>query len=106
MARFNDYWTEEDQRAEDLEGKKDYWEGEARQSYYEDVERIAQKVEHLIDNDDLTVEINHVVDVAEAMDKIAEISMNYIFHDDYQFDYDFTEEGKAFLTDHFGYTGE
>lgn len=106
MARFNDYWTEEEQRAEDLEGQKEYWRAEALQSFYIDAERIAQKVEHLIDDDDLTLHINDIIKVADAIEEVAEMCHSYVYHDDYEFEYDFMKEGKAFITDHFGFTGE
>ena len=106
MARFNDYWTEEEQRAEDWADKKEYWRAEALQSFYHDAERIAQKVEHLIDDDNLTVDIENVMKVANAIEEIAILGDDYQYHDDYMFSYYFAKEAKAVLFDSFGITGE
>ena len=102
MARFNDYWTEEEQRADDLESTKEAYQAEALKSFYYDIERIIQKVEHLVDNDG-KMDINNLFEIDEALDEVLALALGYVYHDEYEFEYFFLDEAKTYIADHLGF---
>ena len=94
-------YEEQDHLDELYEAYKD----EALENFYEDAEVVAQKVEHMINYIDDTVNIEDVLDVALAIDKILEMGWYYSFVVEHRtFEYDFKEQAELFVSDHLGFS--
>ena len=105
---------------EELQSYEDFqteWESnkdQARDQMIDEASNILIEVEHFIDEIDLEVPFRHVLELADAVLKVANLryyrfsATVYGKYQDYEedFDYDFTEEIKHLLNDQLGFKWE
>jgi len=98
---------EELQRGDDFQTEWEANKDKARDEMIDQAGNIILEVEHMIDEIDLEVPIRHVLELSEAIQKVANLRY-YRFsatvlgkYQDFEedFDYDFTEEIKDILND-------
>ena len=102
---------EELQRGEDFQTEWESNKDSARDEMIDQATNILLEVEHFVDEIDLTVDIRHVLELANAIEKVSNLryyrfsATVYGKYQDYEedFDYDFTREVKDFLKDSLGY---
>ena len=109
---FTDYYTEEDQRADDLEGLRNAVRGDAFEEFYGVISKIVLGVQHHVpkDMEGEAVKGCHP-DVAKAIAQITQLGLCYTYHYEWysgseDFDYDFTKHVAEFLNDELGYYEE
>ena len=102
---------EELQRGEDFQTKWEANKDSARDEMVDQATNILIEVEHFVDEISLEVPIRHVSELAEAIEKVAnlryfrfsaQIEGKYRVYEE-DFDYDFTEEVRDILRDQLGY---
>ena len=84
---------------------------DALDEMYKHAECIAQRIEHYINHDYLTIALDNLDEVYSAVKEIRELAhytyngIRFNHHKEYNdiFEYNFTSEIKDFLTDHLGY---
>ena len=83
----------------------------ARDEMIDQATNILLEVEHFVDEIDLTVDIRHVPELADAIKKVsnlryfeftAQVQGKYNVYEE-DFDYDFTEEVRDILNDQLGF---
>ena len=102
---------EELQKGEDFQTEFEANKDNARDEMIDQATNILLEVEHFVDEIDLTVDIRHVLELANAIEKVSNLryyrfsATVYGKYQDYEedFDYDFTREVKDFLKDSLGY---
>ena len=102
---------EELQKGEDFQTEWESNKDAARDEMIDQATNILLEVEHFVDEIDLTVDIRHVLELANAIEKVSNLryyrfsATVYGKYQDYEedFDYDFTREVKDFLKDSLGY---
>ena len=102
---------EELQKGEDFQTEWESNKDAARDEMIDQATNILLEVEHMVDEIDLTVDIRHVPELADAIKKVSNLryyrfsATVYGKYKDYEedFDYDFTREVKDFLKDSLGY---
>ena len=102
---------EELQKGEDYQTEWESNKDSARDEMVDQATNILLEVEHFVDEIDLTVDIRHVLELANAIEKVSNLryyrfsATVYGKYQDYEedFDYDFTREVKDFLKDSLGY---
>jgi hypothetical protein len=103
--------TEELQRGEDFRTEWESNKDSARDEMIDQATNILLEVEHMVDEIDLEVQLRHVPELAEAIEKVSNLryfrfsAQVYGKYQDYEenFDYDFTEEVKDILNDQLGF---
>ena len=102
---------EELQKGEDFQTEWESNKDAARDEMIDQATNILLEVEHFVDEIDLTVDIRHVPELADAIKKVsnlryfefsAEVEGKYDVYEE-SFDYDFTEEVKDILSDQLGF---
>jgi hypothetical protein len=85
---------------------------DARDAFIDEARRLIQPIEHHVDEIDLTVHVDHVPEVADAIVRVSnlryfdfkvEVEGKYQVYEEC-FSYDFTLECVDFLRDELGYT--
>jgi len=102
---------EELQKGDDFQTEFEANKDKARDEMIDQATNILLEVEHMVDEIDLTVDIRHVPELANAIEKVSNLryfrfsTTVYGKYQDYEedFDYDFTREVKDFLKDSLGY---
>ena len=102
---------EELQKGDDFQTEFEANKDKARDEMIDQARNILLEVEHFVDEIDLTVDIRHVPELADAIKKVSNLryfrfsTTVYGKYQDYEedFDYDFTREVKDFLKDSLGY---
>ena len=102
---------EELQKGDDFQTEWESNKDSARDEMIDQATNILLEVEHMVDEIDLTVDIRHVPELANAIEKVSNLryfrfsTTVYGKYQDYEedFDYDFTREVKDFLKDSLGY---
>ena len=102
---------EELQKGDDFQTEWESNKDSARDEMIDQATNILLEVEHMVDEIDLTVDIRHVPELADAIKKVSNLryfrfsTTVYGKYQDYEedFDYDFTREVKDFLKDSLGY---
>jgi hypothetical protein len=102
---------EELQKGDDFQTECEANKDKARDEMIDQATNILLEVEHMVDEIDLTVDIRHVPELANAIEKVSNLryfrfsTTVYGKYQDYEedFDYDFTREVKDFLKDSLGY---
>ena len=102
---------EELQKGDDFQTEFEANKDKARDEMIVQATNILLEVEHMVDEIDLTVDIRHVPELANAIEKVSNLryfrfsTTVYGKYQDYEedFDYDFTREVKDFLKDSLGY---
>ena len=102
---------EELQKGDDFQTEWESNKDKARDEMIDQATNILLEVEHFVDEIDLTVDIRHVPELANAIEKVSNLryfrfsTTVYGKYQDYEedFDYDFTREVKDFLKDSLGY---
>ena len=102
---------EELQKGDDFQTEFEANKDKARDEMIDQATNILLEVEHFVDEIDLTVDIRHVLELANAIEKVSNLryyrfsATVYGKYQDYEedFDYDFTREVKDFLKDSLGY---
>ena len=103
--------TEELQRGEDFRTEWESNKDSARDEMIDQATNILLEVEHMVDEIDLEVQLRHVPELAEAIEKVSNLryfrfsAQVYGKYQDYEenFDYDFTEEVRDILNDQLGF---
>ena len=102
---------EELQRGEDFQTEWESNKDAARDEMIDQATNILLEVEHFVDEIDLTVDIRHVPELADAIKKVsnlryfeftAQVQGKYNVYEE-DFDYDFTEEVRDILNDQLGF---
>ena len=109
---------EELQKGDDFQTEFEANKDKARDEMIDQATNILLEVEHMVDEIDLTVDIRHVPELANAIEKVsnlryfrftAQVEGKYRVYEE-DFDYDFTKEVKDILLDQLGFklilTGE
>ena len=102
---------EELQKGEDFQTEWESNKDAARDEMIDQATNILLEVEHFVDEIDLTVDIRHVPELADAIKKVSNLryfrfsAQVYGKYKDYEedFDYDFTEEVRDILNDQLGF---
>ena len=102
---------EELQKGDDFQTEFEANKDKARDEMIDQATNILLEVEHMVDEIDLTVDIRHVPELANAIEKVSNLryfrfsTTVYGKYQDYEedFDYVFTREVKDFLKDSLGY---
>ena len=102
---------EELQRGEDFQTEWESNKDSARDEMIDQATNILLEVEHFVDEIDLTVDIRHVPELADAIKKVSNLryfrfsAQVYGKYKDCEedFDYDFTEEIRDILKDQLGF---
>ena len=102
---------EELQRGEDFQTEWESNKDSARDEMIDQATNILLEVEHFVDEIDLTVDIRHVPELADAIKKVSNLryfEFSATVHGKYKdyeedFDYDFTEEIRDILKDQLGF---
>jgi len=102
---------EELQRGEDFRTEWESNKDSARDEMIDQATNILLEVEHMVDEIDLEVQLRHVPELAEAIEKVSNLryfrfsAQVYGKYQDYEenFDYDFTEEVRDILNDQLGF---
>ena len=103
---------EELQRGEDFQTEWESNKDAARDEMIDQATNILLEVEHFVDEIDLTVDIRHVPELADAIKKVsnlryfrfsAQVYGKYKDYEEEDFDYDFTEEIRDILKDQLGF---
>ena len=102
---------EELQKGDDFQTEWESNKDSARDEMIDQATNILLEVEHFVDEIDLTVDIRHVPELADAIKKVSNLryytfsAQVYGKHNDYEedFDYDFTEETRDILKDQLGF---
>ena len=105
---------EELQRGEDYQTEWEANKDSARDEMIDQASNIILEVEHFIDEIDLEVPLRHVLELANAIEKVSNLRYYrfsapvYGKYNDWveDFDYDFTEEIKHLLNDQLGFEWE
>ena len=102
---------EELQKGEDFQTEWESNKDAARDEMIDQATNILLEVEHFVDEIDLTVDIRHVPELADAIKKVsnlryfeftAQVQGKYNVYEE-DFDYDFTEEVRDILNDQLGF---
>ena len=102
---------EELQRGEDYQTEWEANKDSARDEMIDQASNIILEVEHFIDEIDLEVPLRHVLELANAIEKVsnlryfefsAQVEGKYRVYEE-TFSYDFTKEVKELLQDSLGY---
>jgi hypothetical protein len=109
---------EELQKGDDFQTEWESNKDAARDEMIDQATNILLEVEHFVDEIDLTVDIRHVPELADAIKKVsnlryfeftAQVQGKYNVYEE-DFDYDFSEEVRDILNDQLGFklilTGE
>lgn len=102
---------EELQRGDDFQTEWESNKDSARDEMIDQATNIILEVEHFVDEIDLTVDIRHVPELANAIEKVSNLryyrfsAQVYGRYQDFEenFDYDFTEEVRDILNDQLGF---
>ena len=102
---------EELQRGEDFQTEWESNKDAARDEMIDQATNILLEVEHFVDEIDLTVDIRHVPELADAIKKVSNLryfEFSATVHGKYQdyeedYEYDFTEETRDILKDQLGF---
>ena len=104
----NKDFLEGDAWQSDFEANKD----DARDAFIDEARKLIQPIEHHVDEIDLTVHVDHVPEVADAIVRVSnlryfdfkvEVEGKYQVYEEC-FSYDFTLECVDFLRDELGYS--
>ena len=104
----NKDFLESDAWESNFEANKD----DARDAFIDEARKLIQPIEHHVDEIDLTVHVDHVPEVADAIVRVSnlryfdfkvEIEGKYQVYEE-TFSYDFTLECVDFLRDELGYS--
>jgi hypothetical protein len=102
---------EELQKGDDFQTEWESNKDAARDEMIDQATNILLEVEHFVDEIDLTVDIRHVPELADAIKKVsnlryfeftAQVQGKYNVYEE-DFDYDFTEEVRDILNDQLGF---
>ena len=102
---------EELQRGDDFQTEWESNKDKARDEMIDQATNILLEVEHMVDEIDLTVDIRHVPELADAIKKVSNLryfEFSATVHGKYQdyeedYEYDFTEETRDILKDQLGF---
>ena len=106
---------EELQKGDDFQTEFEANKDKARDEMIDQATNILLEVEHFVDEIDLTVDIRHVLELANAIEKVSNLRYYRFsatvygkYNDGYEesFDYDFTDEVRDILRDQLGFEWE
>ncbi len=95
--------TTDYQIVDDWETRHEANKDDARNAFYQEVSKIQQRFEHLINHDYSTLSVNDAQEVGSCLDKMDDLAFLYSYDcEEGEFEYDFRHELKVIKSDELG----